>query len=66
MRGPTKVAANTGYTWATRSFPFLLAMYHEIYIEGKRIIPQYVYYNMSPSMLAFLVMQNANTYGSTV
>jgi hypothetical protein len=61
--GLVKEGEGEVYNWTTRSFPFLLDMYNEIYIDGKRVIPQYVFSNMSPSMLAFLAMQNAYTHG---
>ena len=63
IKGPTYAANSGGYVWTTRSFPFLLAMYNEMYVDGKRIIPQYVFSDMSPSMLAFLIMQNAYVHG---
>jgi len=37
-----------------------------MFINGKRVISQYVFTNMSPPMLAFLAMQNAHTHGPGV
>ena len=61
-KGPRK--HNSAYTWTTRSFPFLLAMYKEMYIDGKRIIPQYVFTNMSPSMFPSRDIRDGYCYRS--
>jgi hypothetical protein len=52
-----------GFAWNTRSFPFLLITREAVCMDGARVIPQYVFSHMSPSMLAFLAMQNAYVHG---